>query len=83
MPRTPKAAPLTRALEALAKEDARRPGKRQRVITPELDAALAYLVRWGIVPDRGAALVYLAKPMAREVVRKVREIDSGPRRRAK
>ena len=74
MPRPEKTTEIDRALDEIMKYDAKRRARARRIIPDELIEAMDYYVRWGLARNRGRALIELAKPMAHEVVAKVREI---------
>jgi hypothetical protein len=73
MPRPEKTAEIDRVLEGIIKHDMRRRKRGRRVVSDELIEAMDYYVRWGLASNRGRALIELAKPMANEVVQRVRE----------
>jgi hypothetical protein len=76
MPRPEKMTEIDRALDEVMKYDARRRSQARRLIPEELIEAMDYYVRWGLASNRGRALIELARPMAHEVVAKVREVGT-------
>ena len=74
MPRPEKTAEIDKVLEGILKHDVRRRTRGRRVVSEELLEAMDYYVRWGLARNRGRALIELAKPMANEVVKRVREV---------
>jgi hypothetical protein len=76
MPRPEKMTEIDRALEEVMKYDAKRRARSRRLIPEELVEAMDYYVRWGLASNRGRALIELARPMAHEVVARVRELGT-------
>jgi hypothetical protein len=74
MPRPEKTSEIDRILEVIIKNDARRRGTDEQIVSDELIEAMDYYVRWGLARSRGRALIELAKPMAGEVVQRVRKV---------
>jgi len=74
MPRPEKTSEIDRILEVIIKYDARRRAGEEKVVSDELIEAMDYYVRWGLARTRGRALIELAKPMAGEVVQRVRKV---------
>jgi hypothetical protein len=74
MPRPEKTSEIDRILEVIIKHDARRRTTGDKIVSDELLEAMDYYVRWGLARNRGRALIELAKPMATEVVQRVREV---------
>jgi hypothetical protein len=74
MPRPEKTSEIDRILDVIIKHDARRRMTGDKIITDELLEAMEYYVRWGLARNRGRALIELAKPMAGEVVQRVRQV---------
>jgi hypothetical protein len=74
MPRPEKTSEIDRILDVIIKHDARRRLTGDKIISDELLEAMDYYVRWGLARNRGRALIELAKPMAGEVVQRVRQV---------
>jgi hypothetical protein len=74
MPRPEKTSEIDRILEVIIKHDARRRTTGEKIVSDELLEAMDYYVRWGLARNRGRALIELAKPMAAEVVQRVRDV---------
>ena len=74
MPRPEKTSEIDRILEVIIKHDARRRATSTKIISDELLEAMDYYVKWGFARNRGRALIELAKPMANEVVQRVRDV---------